>query len=127
MAAAATIIVRNRHRVGSSQWDIEAMGADVPAIPVLLAGTRLRRFDHMAIYAQDFRPHRVAGFVDLMIGTDNVGVTAQAEGVVGGAAELMAVGSRSMHVMTGCAGLETVAVAVLGRGNKIGVLLMMRF
>lgn len=105
------------------------MRADVPADPGLLTGTRLRRFDQMAIDAlgRSTDMQRGAGFGHLMIGIDDSGVAAQTQVVIAGAADLMTVSARCMYVMTGGAGLETAAVAVLARGNKIGVLLMVRF
>jgi hypothetical protein len=111
------------------------MRADIPSAQELTTSAGFCSFYIVTLDAQSrgagmqYGP----GFLHLMIGTDNRRMTAQALGVVGGAAQLMTVGANvrdsnrfawGMHGMAAGAGQKHVVVTVLGRLYEVGVLLM---
>ena len=130
MAEATGVVVGDRHRICHicGQRYIKPVGINIPGGPILFAGSGLGGCNSVTIDAQRLTKgmESCADFGDLMIFTDDVSMTAQTETVVCGAAQLVTVGAGGMHVMTRGAGIERAAVAVLGRGNEVGVLLMVR-
>ena len=127
MATATTIVVSKRHRIGCFKRYIEHMGTDIPTVErISFTGAGFCSFYIMTFDAQSRGGAMKggSGFFHLMIGTDNHRMTAQALGVVTDAAQLMTVGARSMHAMAAGTGQKKAVVAIFGRLDEVGVLLM---